>query len=65
MVMVGKVVPTEEMDEVAHKVMVTEVMETAGEGAMRFSKKSKLLHNRQIICGITRQPCQQPLIMAQ
>ena len=54
MVMVGKVVPTKEMDVVAYEVMVTEVVETAGEGVMHISKKSKLLHNRLIICGITR-----------
>ena len=63
--MVGKVIPTEEMDVVAHEVMVTEVVEKEGLGVMRISKKSKLLHNRLIVCLTTRQHRQQPLNMAQ
>ena len=65
MEMAKKVIPIEEMDVVVHEVMVAEAVGTAEEGGMLISKKSKLLHNRLIIFGITRQPRQQPPIMAQ
>ena len=63
--MVEKMDLTEEMDVVVQEVMVEEVMEMAGVGVMHISKRSKLLHLSIIICGITTQPHQQVLIMAQ
>ena len=54
MVMAEKVIPIEEMD-VVDEEMLEEAVETAEEGGMLISKKSKLPHSKPIISGITRQ----------